>query len=429
MRRRQVLAAAALGLLPGCTAGAGAGAGGLPPAPDPWPGVAFSHEPEGPVRGVDVAPDGRVALLSADDESIRTVLTVFDPRGRVLTRESVEVILHERSQFVQVRLWGNRVMVQGRRLAVFDADDGSVAWTGRLFHLPHLVADGVAYGRGRHGLYAAAIEDGSVGWSRPVLDDEDGGGFGWPVGVVENRLIVVGGSADRGFVQAREPGNGRLVWHVDVPGEFPSVAMAGETLYVGTNDATPGGPAAVVAAIDPGPGLVQWRRPFPDAAFTQPVVGPAGLAVDLLRHNSLDRTAVALTDHGEVRWRAPDVEVAAVGDRLYGLDERNRLVTFASDGDIEWRRDVLGRAPTSGYNGIGGTDVVAVEGGALGVTADRVALVSPEGTVRWHIDPPATIRGYRLPASRWTLGGTLASSAGGVRAVAATRRRLYALGG
>lgn len=425
MKRRQVLAAAALGLLPGCTTGAA----GLPPVPDPWPGIAFSHEPEGPILGIDVAPDGRVAMLSPADEAARTTLTVFDTSGRVRTREAVRLGLGSPSFFVPVRMWGESVVVQTERLSVFDAGDGSTTWSTLLFHIPRIVVDGVGYGRSLHGLYAAEVVDGGVGWSRTVLPQEDEDGFGWPVGVVAGRLIVVGGSSDRGFVQGRDPDNGGLLWHVEVPGEFPPVAIANETVYVGTNDAAPGGPDAVVTAIDPGPGLEQWRRPFPDAAFAHPVVGPGGLAVDVLLHDSLDRVGVALGDHGDVRWRLPGVQIEAVGDRIYGLDRRNRLVTLTDAGEVDWRRDVFGRAPTSGYNGIGGTDVVAVEGGVVGVTADRAAHVDAGGSVRWQVDPPTPIRGFRIPDGRWTLGDGAATAAKGVLALAATRRRLYALGG
>lgn len=429
MQRRQVLAAAALAALPGCAA-----AGRRVP-PDPWMGVGWAAE-VGTVLGADVAPDGRVASLSRPD-SAASRLAVRSPTGDVLATQDVFLGTDPGppDRLLPLQVHGETVLVQTGSVSAVDPATGDLRWSRDRFRLPHVVSGGVGYGRGWDSLFAMAVRSGDLHWTTRVVEGNDDA-FGWPLALVAGTLVVAGGTADRGIVQGRNPETGVLVWQYEVPGEFPPVAVHEGTLLVGTNHAPADGPDAVVASLDPASGTERWRRPFPDAAFAVPRAGPAGVVADLARHEDFDEVAAGLDpETGATRWRLPGLDVRAVGEVAAGLDRSGRLVGLPLDGEgqVSWRRDVLGTADPAGATGIAGTRVEAPGGLVLASSAARAAVVAPEGTVRWHLDPPDPILGLRL---RGRGAGPAASPTdptrgrgSGLVGVLATRSRLYAMTG
>jgi outer membrane protein assembly factor BamB len=199
-------------------------------------------------------------------------------------------------------------------LHALDATTGAEVWSlplGRIYGAT-TVADGVVYAETSSGdVLALDGATGDIHWrfSKPLVNFT-----GAPA--VANGVVYAAGNPSyvgNGLVFAVDASTGEQIWKIRMPGAYQgleaSVAVAGDTLYLGT---TEGNPRSVVVALSADTGQIKWLHPLPedvDTGFSSAPAVAGGLVYVPTNTNgpsSVQPHLFALeADTGRMVWKRP----------------------------------------------------------------------------------------------------------------------------
>ena len=268
------------------------------------------------------------------------------------------------------------------------ADAPTPVWTaraGRRFTGNIEIHGSTLYGGGMdRRVYAVDLASGDVRWSTRVAGMIGGGVLR------SGDTIFVANSRPQGQVQALGSAKGDRIWRVSTDPISAPLAMIGEMLVVETQ-------RGVVMALDPGTGVVRWRRRVGTARGPAVAAGAGGLLVSTT--DSLFRMSLA---EGKVthRIRSPGTVVAPWlshgGSLIAGTTDSQVVSIRPADLQPNWALRV--DAPVLGSPAaIGDTLFLATRIGSVyrvdpgpEPTADRIA------TLRWAVTSPVSIVGGEI---------------------------------
>ncbi|MEW6490923.1 MAG: PQQ-binding-like beta-propeller repeat protein, partial [Thermodesulfobacteriota bacterium] len=258
---------------------------------------------------------------------------------------------------------GGRVYVGGHDGYVYalDGATGEMLWEfptrGRVGSTPAVHGDRVFVGSSDGYLYALRAGDGSVAWKTPsgrgTFRHLSYGGIRSSPAVALG-LVLAGGCDGR--VRALDERTGALRWILDggTEGVYSSPALAGETLFVGTD----GLRQSALLAVDARTGTVLWRFPTSTQIFSTPAV--AGGAVYFHARN--DHVYALRAEDGGLLWKTPapslQSEAAAFQDMaksspavaeaaVYVGVDRELVALDRETGRVLWRTPTQGRVDSS----------------------------------------------------------------------------------
>lgn len=287
---------------------------------------------------------------------------------------------------------GDRVYVGGHDGYVYalDVATGKMLWEfptrGRVGSTPALHGDRVFVGSSDGFLYALGTVDGSLAWKassgRGTFRHLSYGGIRSSPAVALG-LVFAGGC--NGRVRALDEHTGALRWTLDggTEGVYSSPALAGDTLFVGTD----GLRQSALLAVDARTGDIVWRFPTSGQVFSTPAV--AGGAVYFHARN--DHVYALRAANGSLLWKtpapSPQSEAAAFQDMaksspavaeaaVYVGVDRELLALDRETGRILWRAPTQGRVDSSPLV-VGSTVYVGSDDRSV------YGLDASTGAVRW----------------------------------------------
>jgi len=254
---------------------------------------------------------------------------------------------------------------------------------------------------------------------------------------LDGTTVLVGGE---GGVTALSRDRGVVRWHVDLPGEVPAVALAGDLALAGTD-------SGMLTAFDARTGAPRWSASRPGALWSPPRVDVAAATVVAAWHGS-DAPRVEVLDlaTGASRWSAP-MGIGAAAPTIAGRGADAVVVVASGDGHftagveahdlasgaLRWRTAVPASFERAIEPAAGRREVVVVD--HFGTVT---ALDVTDGRIRWRrsLGTPVLATRISLTRSRVVLTThdgtvTVLGRADGRRVAATTRHRLagYPVGG
>lgn len=254
-------------------------------------------------------------------------------------------------------------------LYAFDRDSRQLLWSqlkGVRTSSP-VVTDGLVVVSSSTGLYGFDLVSGKPVWKR--IDQPTG----FSVVLDEERLLLAG---QDGRLQALNISDGSLIWQRHFPGWVYPPARSGDLIFTGGSDGH-------LWAIDRLTGEVQWSLELGQEMVSSPIA----TAEKHIVTSTFGQQVIALDPAGNTLWRRhyPTVltQPVVVGEQiLFSGYDQSLIAIDASNGDIQWRRQIPERLST-----------------VLTSKPGSIVAVMDSGVV-WALSPPTgeLLREYRFPA-------------------------------